>query len=103
MGERSYYPGTTIYTSFNSRSTNRIIGFSPPASEITDPNDPTFLAGQSLAQALCDQVKRACFETTCLRIASSFIALVSPCEYGLVLGKDSKGYLAFGPLGALYG
>ena len=26
-----------------------IIGFSPPASMITDPNDPTFLAGQSLA------------------------------------------------------
>ena len=32
-----------------------IIGFSPPASMITDPNDPTFLAGQSLAQAICDQ------------------------------------------------
>ena len=33
----------------------RIMGFSPPASMITDPNDPTFLAGQSLAQAICDQ------------------------------------------------
>nr|VWO95943.1 LMP1 [Ganoderma boninense] len=58
-----------------------ILGLSPPASEITDPNDPTFLAGQSLLQAICAQEK------------------ISPCEFGLGLKKDGTGTLAFGPLG----
>ena len=44
----------------------RIMGFSPPASMITDPNDPTFLAGQSLAQAICDQEGSAYSVKTCL-------------------------------------
>ncbi|TBU23043.1 acid protease [Dichomitus squalens] len=57
-----------------------IIGFSPPASEITDPNDPTFLAGQSLAQAICDQEN------------------ISPCEFGLALKTDGTGSLIFGPI-----
>ncbi len=36
-----------------------VLGLSPPASDITDPNDPTFLAGQSLLQAICDQEQSA--------------------------------------------
>lgn len=32
---------------------------------ITDPNDPTFLAGQSLAQAICDQEGSAYSVNTC--------------------------------------
>ncbi|TFK91013.1 acid protease [Polyporus arcularius HHB13444] len=57
-----------------------ILGFSPPASMITDPNDPTFLAGQSLAQAICDEEG------------------ISPCEFGLTLKTDGTGSLVFGPL-----
>ncbi|KAI0770651.1 acid protease [Fomes fomentarius] len=57
-----------------------IIGFSPPASTITDPNDPTFLAGQSLVQAICDQQG------------------ISPCEFGLALKTDGTGSLIFGEL-----
>ncbi|EJF56037.1 acid protease [Dichomitus squalens LYAD-421 SS1] len=57
-----------------------IIGFSPPATDITDPDDPTFLAGQSLVQAICDQEK------------------ISPCEFGLALKTDGTGTLSFGPL-----
>ncbi|KAI0694758.1 acid protease [Earliella scabrosa] len=57
-----------------------IIGFSPPASMITDPNDPTFLAGQSLAQAICDQEG------------------ISPCEFGLAFKTDGTGSLIFGAL-----
>ncbi|KAI0754498.1 aspartic peptidase domain-containing protein [Daedaleopsis nitida] len=57
-----------------------IIGFSPPASMITDPNDPTFLAGQSLAQAVCD------------------LEGISPCEFGLALKTDGSGSLIFGAI-----
>ncbi|KAI0754499.1 acid protease [Daedaleopsis nitida] len=57
-----------------------IIGFSPPASTITDPNDPTFLAGQSLAQAVCDSEG------------------ISPCEFGLALKTDGSGSLIFGAI-----
>ncbi|KAI0031013.1 acid protease [Vararia minispora EC-137] len=57
-----------------------ILGLSPPASQITDPNDPTFLAGQSLAQTICSQQS------------------ISPCEFGLELKFDGTGSLIFGPM-----
>ncbi|PIL35123.1 hypothetical protein GSI_02912 [Ganoderma sinense ZZ0214-1] len=57
-----------------------VLGLSPPASDITDPYDPTFLAGQSLLQAICDQEQ------------------ISPCEFGVGLEKDGTGTLVFGPL-----
>ncbi|TFK78906.1 acid protease [Polyporus arcularius HHB13444] len=56
-----------------------VAGFSPPASDFSG-GDPTQSSGQGLIETLCDS------------------GVVSPCQFGLTLGKDGNGTFIFGEM-----